>query len=597
MKYPLFFLAVFLLITGSCNRPGISWKPAPGPLSTRWTAEVDPGHPWPEYPRPQMVRDEWLNLNGLWEVAITPAGNPAPGTWNRQILVPFPVESSLSGLGVHPGTDSIVWYHRTVRIPSGWRDHKVLLHFEAADWETRVWVNGQYAGMHRGGYDPFTFDITDWVRSGQKAGLLVRVWDPTDDGTQPRGKQVNHPRGIWYTPVTGIWQTVWLEPVNLSYLKKYRVQTLPEKNQVSLSLEGHNIFPGTSVRAEVLKEDSVLAVTTVEWGDPVILTLPGVEWWEPDHPVLYDIRITLFNERKTLDKVEGYFGFRDIRLGKDDRGITRMMLNGRFLFQNGPLDQGFWPDGIYTPPTEEAMKYDLEVIRELGFNMLRKHVKVEPRRYYYWCDKMGILVWQDMPSGDGYIGRNDPDLVRSDTSAAQYKKELKQLIVKHDNHPSIVVWVPFNEGWGQFDTEGIVSFIRSLDSTRLINSASGWTDRGAGDLRDVHHYPEPVAPTAEKNRAIVLGEFGGLGLPVPGHTWVDKNWGYRNMQDSAELLNRYKQFYTLVWQMKDNPGLSASVYTQITDVETETNGLMTYDRKVIKIDPVQAHAINTGGLK
>lgn len=594
MKNLLLLLLLPALLIDGCTRKETSWMPAPCPIPTRWSSDVDPQKPWPQYPRPQMVREEWTNLNGLWETNITPATAGQPETWNRQILVPYPVESSLSGIGIHPGSDSALWYHKSVKIPASWTDKKVLLHFEAVDWETRLWVNGEYAGMHRGGYDPFTFDITGFVEPGKKAQIVLRVWDPTDDGTQPRGKQVNNPRGIWYTPVTGIWQTVWMEPVAPSYLKSYRVEAAPATGSVTLQLEGRNIFPGTMVRAEVLKDGNVVAQDEVSWGDSLQLTVQDPRVWDVLHPVLYDLKITLRNGSEELDRVKGYFGFREIGLGKDSSGITRMMLNGRFVFQNGPLDQGFWPDGIYTPPTEEAMKYDLEVIRNLGFNMLRKHVKIESRRFYYWTDKMGLLVWQDMPSGDAYIGGDDPDIIRSDSSAQQFKTELSQLIHTRYNHPSIVVWVPFNEGWGQFNTAGIVDFIRQLDPTRLIDAASGWTDRGVGDILDVHHYPEPVAPAAEENRAIVLGEFGGLGLPVPGHTWVEKNWGYRKMQDSLELINRYREFYGKVWSFKENPGLSASVYTQITDVETETNGLMTYDRAVIKVDTAEARKINTG---
>ena len=585
MKRARLFLLfpVFLLIL-SCGQKHIDWKESKCPLPTQWSDQVSIKHPWPEYPRPQMVRADWQNLNGLWDYAIVPKTVDKPVKWNGTIRVPFPVESCLSGVQKKVSADSVVWYHKKFSLPGNWSGKQILLHIEASDWETKVWLNGKYVGMHRGGYDPFTMDISGYIK-GRTQDLLISVWDPTDKGTQPRGKQVNHPRGIWYTPVSGIWQTVWLEPVNRTYIQSYRVFPDIRKQRVILKLTAQHQMLGDSVDIFVRYHDKNMSHLCAGIGDSLVLHLRELHLWDPEHPDLYDLQISLKKQGKVTDRVTGYFGMRSIRIGKDKNGTIRMLLNGRFVFQDGPLDQGFWPDGIYTPPTEDAMRYDLEVIKKMGFNMLRKHVKTESRRYYYWCDKMGILVWQDMPSGDRYIGPHDPDIVRSDSSVAQYRKELKHMILTKFNHPSIIMWVAFNEGWGQFNTAGIVDFIRKTDPTRLVDAASGWADRGVGDVLDIHHYPDPRAPRPQRNRAIVLGEYGGLGLPVEGHTWVQKNWGYRKMNDTVELKKKYKNYFEQIMRLQNNPGLSACVYTQITDVETETNGLMTYDRKVIKMDP------------
>jgi beta-galactosidase/beta-glucuronidase len=492
----------------------------------------------------------------------------------------------------------VIWYRRTFSVPAAWAGKRILLHTEASDWETKVWVNGRFAGIHQGGYDPFTFDITDYLDDGGVQEVVMAVWDPTDKGPQPRGKQVSHPRGIWYTPTSGIWQTVWLEPVAAHYLGSYLVFPDVERGEVKIVASRAHPAAGEEIVVTVSYGGREIVK---EKGKPegMTLSLPEGEQhlWTPDHPDLYDLEITLLHEGEATDMVKGYFGLRSVSLGKDRPGKMRMMLNGRFVFQNGPLDQGFWPDGIYTPPTDEAMRYDLEMIKKMGFNMLRKHVKVEPRRFYYWCDRMGLLVWQDMPSGDRYIRPDEPDIVRTESSARQFRLELSRMILTKFNHPSIIMWVAFNEGWGQFDTPGIVEYIRALDPTRLVDAASGWSDRGVGDVYDIHHYPDPKAPEPQENRAIVLGEYGGLGLPVTGHTWVKKNWGYRKMTDVKELKKRYSDYFGKIVKMKARPGLSACVYTQITDVETETNGLMTYDRKVVKMDPAEMKKVNDRGRK
>lgn len=565
---------------------------APNPINTRWAQDVDPNDPHPEYPRPMMVRDEWKNLNGLWDYAITSVDQDVPEEWDGKILVPFPVESALSGVKKRVGKDSLLWYFNRFTIPEEWKDRRVLLHFEAVDWETKVWINDQLAGSHRGGYDPFCFDITDHISAAEEQVMLVSVNDPTNDGSQPRGKQVNDPHGIWYTPVTGIWQTVWIEPVPEEYIAEVYTTTDIDNSNIEITVLSDRYQSGSNIVVTVLEKSREIATGEGHTGDPVTISLENPQLWTPGSPHLYGLKITLAKEGEAIDEVASYFGMRKISLGKDASGFTRMLLNNEFVFQNGPLDQGFWPDGIYTAPTDEALKHDIEITKQLGFNMLRKHVKVEPRRFYTWCDKLGILVWQDMPSGDRYIGGRDPDLNRSDESAMQFEQELDRMILTKFNHPSIIVWVPFNEGWGQFNTGGIADRIKKLDPTRLVNNASGWTDRGVGDILDIHHYPEPMMPEPEVERAIVLGEFGGLGLALEGHTWIEENWGYRNMSDKQELMNRYEQFYTRVYEFMDK-GLSASVYTQITDVETETNGLLTYDREIVKLNIEDAFRINT----
>lgn len=588
------FISVILLSLYSC-RPKATWEMAPNPITTRWAQDVDPGNPHPEYPRPMLVREEWKNLNGIWDYSITPIDQNIPEEFDGKILVPFPVESALSGVKRRVGKDSLLWYYTRFTVPETWKESRVLLHFEAVDWEAKVWVNDQLAGSHRGGYDPFSFDITNHINEAKEQVMLISVYDPTSDGTQPRGKQVNDPHGIWYTPITGIWQTVWIEPVPEVCIAEIYTTTNIDNSSVEITVETDPYQSRSDISIAVLDGDQEIATGEAMAGDPVIVSLENPKLWSPESPYLYDLRITLAEDGAVVDEVTSYFGMRKISLGKDSSGFTRILLNNEFIFQNGPLDQGFWPDGMYTAPTDEALRYDIEITKQLGFNMLRKHVKVEPRRFYTWCDKLGVLVWQDMPSGDRYIGGRDPDLIRSDESAMQFEQELDRMVLTRFNHPSIVVWVAFNEGWGQFNTGGIVDRIKNLDPTRLVNSASGWTDRGVGDILDIHHYPEPRMPEPEEERAIVLGEFGGLGLAIEGHTWVEENWGYRNMSDMQELKNRYEQFYTQVYEFRDR-GLSASVYTQITDVETETNGLLTYDREIVKLNVEDAFRINTNNF-
>jgi hypothetical protein len=586
-------LLALLICLGFDAAAVAEWQPAKAPLMTRWAKDVKPDRPHPEYPRPQMVRKAWLNLNGLWELAFAkqdeapPIGKKLP----EQILVPFPVESALSGVMKRAAR---LWYRRTFVVPKAWAGQHVLLHFGAVDWEATVWLNGKKLGSHRGGYDGFGFDVTEFLKEEGDQELIVGVWDPTDAGTQPRGKQVNRPRNIWYTPTTGIWQTVWLEPVPAVHITGLKIVPDLDAGRVRVTVRAKGAGRRGSVRVVVRDGKRMVAERTGPPGKPLALPVPRAKHWSPDHPFLYDLDVELHRAGKRVDTVQSYFGMRKISLGKDPKGITRLLLNNRFVFQAGPLDQGFWPDGLYTAPTDAALKYDIEITKKLGFNMTRKHVKVEPARWYYWCDKLGLLVWQDMPSGDKEIGPGKGEIKRSPESARQYDRELRRLIDGRFNHPCIVMWVVFNEGWGQFDTARVTRWTKRHDPSRLVDCASGWNDMGVGDVHDFHAYPAPKSPKPEPERAAVLGEFGGLGLGVDGHAWGSKTWGYLGTRDSADLTRKYQRLMSRAWALKDNPGLSAAVYTQITDVETEGNGLLTYDRAVIKVDLDKVRAVNRG---
>lgn len=584
-----------LLLTIPCEA---AWRRQDNPLTTPWTAQVSPRKAWPEYPRPQMVRTSWTNLNGLWDYAITPQTAERPETWDGQILVPFCVESALSGVKQSVGTDQALWYQRRLKIRRS-KDRRTLLHFGAVDWHARVWVNDQRVGEHKGGYTPFSFDITDTLKRGLQT-VTVRVWDPTDQWTQPRGKQVSKPEGIWYTAVTGIWQTVWLEQVPDVHIASLAVVPDVAASCFQITVTPSRIQPDLQVTVTASKDEQEVGTVTGSAGQLLHLSIPTAQLWSPDSPHLYDLSVTLSAAGTLQDEVTSYAALRKIEVTTDRRGTRQLMLNNRRLFQLGPLDQGWWPDGLYTAPTDEALQYDLKVTKDLGFNMLRKHVKVEPARFYYHCDRLGLMVWQDMPNGNLRrsepnnlkIGTFEPDAQRPADSAAQFEQELTEMIQSLRHFPCIVMWVPFNEGWGQYQTENILQQIRDLDTTRLVNLTSGWSDRGLGDVEDVHEYPGPGLEPAEENRAAVLGEFGGLGWPVPGHLWWNKrNWGYRNYTSRAELNQNYLR---IVGNLRGplGFGLAAAIYTQTTDVEGEVNGLMTYDRKVIKLNADQLQPLH-----
>lgn len=586
---PLRAIAAFLFVALAINTNAADWKPAGETLLSKFAKDVDPANPLPEYPRPQMVRPDWKNLNGLWEYAIAPsATTTAPTEFQGEILVPYPIESALSGVAKRVGRANRLWYKTVFEIPADWKEKNVVLHFGAVDWDTIVYLNGEKIGMHQGGYDPFSFDITAALKDG-KQELVLSVWDPSDRGTQPRGKQVNNPGEIWYTPVTGIWQTVWLEPVADASIQRLRAIPKLSDGTVELSVYTKGTKAGDEIQAVI---DGKTFKGSAE--KPLTLKIENVKTWSPASPYLYDYEVSIIRDGKALDTVKTYLGMREITLGKCKDGFIRMLLNGEFVFQHGPLDQGWWPDGLYTAPTDEALKFDVVKTKEFGFNMLRKHVKVEPARFYYHCDKLGILVWQDMPNGDGHIDPTQPDIKRTPESAAIYEKEWKAIIESLDNSPSIVVWVPFNEGWGQYDTDRILAWTKELDPSRLVDGPSGWADRKSGDMIDMHAYRGPGMFPVEEKRATVLGEYGGLGLPIKDHQWVDSkdNWGYGgNLKGYDDLLETYcdlnRKMHPLIAK-----GLSAAVYTQTTDVEVEVNGLMSYDREVIKMDIEKLRASN-----
>ncbi|KKB59902.1 glycoside hydrolase family 2 protein [Parabacteroides goldsteinii] len=574
------------------------WKPAGDKIKTKWAEQINPQNVLPEYPRPQLERTDWVNLNGEWEYAIKPKGEVEPNSFDGNILVPFAVESSLSGVQKEVGENNELWYKRSFAVPANWKNKDVVLNFGAVDWKADVFVNDILIGSHQGGFTPFSFNITPYLTGKSNQKLVVRVWDPSDRGYQPRGKQTSNPEGIWYTPVTGIWQTVWLEPVATNHITS--VKSIPNIDNGTM-----NVTVGTSqpcntavVEVKLLDKGQVVASAKGVQGKELRLAVQNPTLWDTSNPYLYDMKVSLTKDGKVVDDVKSYTAFRKISSKRDANGIMRMQLNNKNLFQYGPLDQGWWPDGLYTAPTDEALLYDIVKTKDWGFNMIRKHVKVEPARWYYHCDKEGILVWQDMPSGDmgnqwaphTYNGGTDKE--RSSASIANYYQEWKEIMDLCVSHPSVVVWVPFNEAWGQFDTEKVAEWTKNYDPSRLVNPASGGNHRACGDILDLHNYPGPSMFLFDPQRITVLGEYGGIGLPLENHLWWNKrNWGYVQFKNSDEVTAEYVKYANELKEMVDR-GFSAAVYTQTTDVEGEVNGLMTYDRKEIKINEAAVKKAN-----
>lgn len=591
---------VFLLLAlVFFSKIGLSqWSPAGEHIKTEWAKNVDPQRVLPEYPRPIMERKDWKNLNGLWDLEILPKGSAAPSEYSKTILVPFAVESSLSGVQEMVGSDKEIWYKTEFEIPSTWKK-RILLNFGAVDWKADVWVNNIKVGTHTGGYVPFSFDITDALLAKGNNVLVVRVWDPSDKSFQPRGKQVSKPEGIWYTPVSGIWQTVWLEPVNNRHIEALKITPDIDGGVLTVKVEAGQFTQGEKVQVEVFDGSTLVATSSAINGQTVEVSMPkNFKLWSPDAPNLYSLEISLFEKGKLVDKVSSYAAMRKFSTKRDDAGIVRLQLNNEDLFQFGPLDQGWWPDGLYTAPTDEALVFDIKKTKDLGFNMIRKHVKVEPARWYTYCDKMGIIVWQDMPSGDrsprwqNWEYFNDVELQRSAESEANYRKEWKELIDYLYSYPCIGTWVPFNEAWGQFKTKEIVEWTKSYDPTRLVNPASGGNHYTCGDMLDLHNYPDPRLYLYDAQRSTVLGEYGGIGLVVKDHLWEpNRNWGYVQFSTSKEATDKYVEFANTLLNLQKK-GFSAAVYTQTTDVEIEVNGLMTYDRAVIKLDEQRLREIN-----
>ena len=618
------FTSIIALCLGIVSNA--QWAPVGNEIKTPWASEIDPENVHPEYPRPQMVRENWENLNGLWDYAITDL-NATPNAADGEILVPFAVESSLSGVGRRITKENMLWYAREFTVPSEWNGQNIILHFGAVDWKAEVFVNGEYIGEHKGGYDPFSFDITSYLVNSDKQHLMVKVFDATDNSMQPRGKQCIINSAIWYTPVSGIWQTVWLEPVNKTYIQDYYPVSNLEKSTLTVDVKTANAYVRDIVEVELLEggigynpetpSEKVIAKAVVSKGKAV-LNVPEVKTWSPDSPYLYGLRITIKRDGKVIDSVEGYTAMRSIKAKNDSspNKYKRMALNGKNLFQYGPLDQGWWPDGLYTAPCDEALKFDIVKTKEMGFNMIRKHIKVEPARWYYWCDVLGMMVWQDMPcigdfagtqlnsrdldiqkavknvwSKDSLLGGTECDIPQEWKD--NFYNEWTNIMTTLRGFQCIVCWVPFNEAWGQFDTPEVVKYTKKFDPTRLVNEASGGNFHLVGDIIDVHHYPHPAMNVFEAKFINVLGEYGGIGYPVPGHTWeIDRKWGYgKNKQSTEEVMQQY-EIYAEMLKTFVQTGCAAAVYTQTTDVEGEVNGLMTYDRAIIKVDIPKLAEIN-----
>jgi len=590
----ILFLALFSMLVANAQ-----WKPQGDKIKTQWAEQVDPKKPLPEYPRPIMERVQWKNLNGLWNYSIQESGKATPSKYDGQILVPFAAESSLSGVMKEVGSKNELWYETNFSIESGWNGKNILLHFGAVDWKTEVFINDIKVGSHTGGYTPFSFDITPFIKKGGSQKLVVKVWDPSNDGPQPRGKQVKNPEGIWYTPVTGIWQTVWIEPVNAKNIASLHTTPNVDHSTISIQADVKGAETGDLVEISVFDNGKEIAKQKAVVGESNDIVLNAPKLWSPENPFLYQTKIRLISKNKVVDEVKSYFAMRKISSKRDENGIMRMQLNNKDYFQFGPLDQGWWPDGLYTAPTDEALKYDIIKTKELGFNMIRKHVKVEPERWYTYCDQMGILVWQDMPSGDDQpIWQNrkyfeGTELQRSPKSEEIYRKEWREIMDHLYSYPSIVVWVPFNEAWGQFKTVEITEWTKNHDPSRLTNSASGGNHFQTGDILDLHNYPGPEMYLYDARRVTVLGEYGGIGLPLEGHLWrANDNWGYIKFKNETEVTAEYIKYAEMLRKYVKT-GFSAAVYTQTTDVEGEVNGFMTYDRKVDKMDFKAVNQINT----
>ncbi len=577
-------------------------------IRTPWFDKVDRRLPLAEYPRPQFERKDWICLNGEYDYAVTGDTADAPKKYDGKILVPFSVESELSGVGKALLPEQRLWYRRKFTVGKEFSGKEALLHFGAVDWQCSVWVNGKLVGEHTGGYNPFTFNITDVITEGENE-LVVKVFDPTDAGHQQRGKQILVTKGFWYTATSGIWQTVWLEPVNRCRIDSLRLVPDIDEGVIRINIK-RTCKCGGKLYAKVLEGDKV--VFDSEIADKAAIPVPDARLWSPEAPFLYTLLLTLdCNGEK--DEVSSYFGMRKFSIVKDSAGIPRLGLNNKPYFQRGLLDQGYWPESQLTPPTDEAMIFDIEKMKELGYNMLRKHIKEEPLRWYYHCDRLGMLVWQDMISGGQYIGnvlagvlpninihvkdskyksfkRDKPEWRQ------EFKDELFGMIDNLYNCVSICCWVPFNEGWGQFDAKEIGTAIKNYDPSRFVDHASGWHDQGGPEFKSIHKYILPVhAPTARRTagRPIVLSEYGGYSWNIVEHAWNPKrSFGYIMFKNSEKLSAAYKRLHESQVIPLINKGLCATVYTQVSDVEFEVNGIYSYDRKILKLDADTVRAVN-----
>lgn len=593
------FYTFFLLLLIISATSGQNWKPEGDKIKTIWAEEVSPNNVLSEYPRPILERTQWQNLNGIWDYAILNKGNVEPAQYDGQILVPFCIESSLSGVQKTLTGDQELWYHRTFTIPNQWSGKRILLHFGAVDWQADIYVNDIHIGSHQGGYAGFSFDITPYLKAKGIQKLVVRVWDPTNRGYQPVGKQTLNPGSIWYTAVSGIWQTVWIEPVGENHITSIQSATNLQNNTIEFKIGCAYEQGGSIIEAVLLDGDCEIARAKSVSNSTLRMHVPDAKLWSPETPFLYTVKLYMTHNGKRIDEVTSYAAMRTITARRDPNdGHVRLQLNGKNNFQYGTLDQGWFPDGLYTAPSDKALLYDIQKTKELGFNMIRKHVKVEPDRWYYHCDKEGMLVWQDMPSGD-YGNQWSPDEFnagtdrrRSPQSSDNYHQEWKEIIDLCRQHPCVVAWVPFNEAWGQFETEKVAAWTHNYDPTRLVNPASGGNHRDCGDIFDYHHYPYPAMNIWNPSKANVLGEYGGIGYPIEGHLWKDdKNWGYIKFQSVQEVTDEYVQYAQMLEKLVEK-GCCAAIYTQTSDVEGEVNGLMTYDRKVVKMDAKRVREAN-----
>jgi len=581
-----------------------NWAPVQGQIMTKWANDVTPENVWKEYPRPQLVRSDWLNLNGLWDFEIIERDtNKIATNYTRKILVPFCVESALSGIKETITGKEQMMYRRFFSIPAKWNQKKILLHFEAVDYETKIWVDGKYVGMHNGGYDHFQFDIAGFLNKEEKHEIKLVIWDPTNEGAQPIGKQALPAiRNITkYTATSGIWQTVWLEPINEVAIESIKI--IPNIDQASISLQSKimGATQGTRIKIQAFDHGKEVANVVTSVGEPITIKLNQPKLWSPNHPFLYDLKLSLVKGGKVVDEVSSYFGMRKISMGRDKEGYMRIFLNNEIIYQLGPLDQGYWPDGLLTPASDQALRYDIAYLKKIGANMDRMHMKVQPERWYYHCDQLGILVWQDMVSPTKFIE------VQNNNSPSTFEIEHNLTVEQLYNHPSIIQWVLFNESWGQYDTEKLTAALKAKDPSRLVINASGWHDKKVGDIRDFHDYTiHPAVALVNKNedRAMVLGEVGGIDLKIQGNLWtpdlktetkIKTNWtiDFKKglVKSGDELIEKYKILMDDLFQLKKY-GLNAVVYTQISDVEDEISGWMTYDRKVSKLSEATFAALH-----
>lgn len=563
-----FVLAFFNICISKADQ--IVWKPIDNPLKTHWTNSITPENALLEYPRPTMVRPNWKSLNGLWNYAIESVDYAWPRKWDGQVLVPFPIESSLSGVMKILPPDQRLWYECLFDIPSSWKRKRILLHFGAVDWETTVFVNKKKVGIHQGGYEEFSFDISEYLIPNGPQQLILCVFDPTDTGIQPHGKQKLDQNLIYYTPSSGIWQTVWLEEVPDTYIDKLFITPDVDSKTINVRVN----ISGTDnsrlcVQAFAKDGSKIVGKATGMPGQEIKINIDKPRLWCPHNPFLYDLRINLLLNDRIIDTVDSYAGMRKISITKDEKGIPRFMLNDTIIFQIGVLDQGFWPDGLYTAPSDEALRYDLQVARKLGFTTIRKHHKIEPERWYFWADTLGILVWQDMP---GVINNNPETL-------GQYNLELKHMIQNRYNHPSIIMWIWEPKG-DQNQIKRALNTLQELDATRLINILN--TDEGT--IVSQKAYSPLACPEPRDGKIAVIEEFGGLYMDVSGHMWhtISSVQNPVSSQDSQYLSGQYAKLLNTIWHLIESPGLAGAIYTQIADVENQHNGLMTYDRKIIK---------------